>query len=152
MSVLKAFRDTSNMQFITTAANINKTIIRLIIKLSNKYTKVMEEQMMNSANQIISNVLKANSIRALNQKTFDERRDALLEAKHYTHLLNVQVGIVLDMSLSNDPNEKLKSVENLLQTVGEQLEDELKLIEGLLASDLRRFREASRKGSTSLSE
>lgn len=140
MSVLKAFRHTSGMQFIANAIALNADIIRFILKLGNKYTRVMEENLINNANNLLDCVLAANDIRAIDDVTYEARRSKFKEAKHIVDVLTVQLGIIFDLSLANDPNDKVKNVENLCQKIGEQLDTELKLLSGIMASDKEKYR------------
>ena len=145
MSVLKVNRNTSSMQFITNVRSLNADIIRFVLKLGNKYTRIMEETLVNNANNLLDCVLAANDIRAIDDVTYEARRSKFKEAKHIVDVLTVQLGIVLDLSLNNDPNDKVKNVENLCQSLGEQLDTELKLLNGIMASDKDRYRDYKAK-------
>ena len=140
MSVLKPFRNVSNMQFIATAISLYKNTILFIIKLGNKYTKVLEVTLLNTAVQLVNSVLLANSIRVVDDETYKERRNAFKDARHLTHTLGIQLGVVLDLSIEHDVNDKVKNIEKVCQRIGEGLEDELRLLEGIMASDYRKYK------------
>ena len=128
------------MQFIANAVKLYKDTILLVIKLSNKYTKVVEYNLISTATQLVNEVMLANSIRATTEETYQERRKHFKSAKHKTHLLCVELEVVLDLSIEHDTNNKVKNIENICQRLGEQMDEELKLLDGIMASDYKKYK------------
>ena len=148
MSVLKTKRNESTIEYVYTAYKIYTYTIEFISRLSTRYSRLMASDIAHTAFEVLRNCESANSIIITNQETFDKRQSYLIDAKANLSSLDVFLGICYDI-LSQNPSEAIttrggksvgateanRKLNNMSQTLGEMIDNELEFITKTIKSD-----------------
>ena len=124
MSVYKALRGDSSVQFVETARKLAVHTRKCCLKMPKRYT-----------------FYGAQELSALADTVYHEaqlRRDHLIEANATLQALIGQLGIMADL-LKQNP-EKLRWLDNSLEEWASLISEEAKLISGVKKSDKERFK------------
>ncbi len=133
MSVLKSQRSESKMQFLDTAIELHLEIIRLCKTLPNRYTHYFQVPFAEHADKIHCLVDLANDISyPRNAKEARTRRGYFHEARGLCKHLSSLLGMIFEFE---DINVK-KRVQRLLELI----DYEIRLLEGVMKSDLERYK------------
>lgn len=133
MSVYKALRGDSSVQFVETARKLAVHTRKCCLKMPKRYTFYGA-----LADTIYNEVKMANSVFPGNQHEAQLRRDHLIEANATLQALIGQLGIMSDL-LKQNP-EKLRWLDNALEEWASLIAEEAKLISGVKKSDRERFK------------
>ena len=138
MSVYKALRGDSPVQFVETARKLAVFTRKNCLKMPKRYTFYGAQELSALADAVYNEVKMANSIFPGNQADAQLRRNHLTEANAALQALVGQLGIMADL-LKQNP-EKLTWLDNALEEWAIMITDEVKLISGVKKSDKERYK------------
>lgn len=138
MSVYKALRGDSPVQFVETARKLAVFTRKNCLKMPKRYTFYGAQELSTLADAVYNEVKMANSIFPGNQADTQLRRNHLTEANAALQALVGQLGIMADL-LKQNP-EKLTWLDNALEEWAIMITDEAKLISGVKKSDKERYK------------
>lgn len=138
MSVYKALRGDSSVQFVETARKLAVHTRKCCLKMPKRYTFYGAQELSALADTVYNEVKMANSVFPGNQHEAQLRRDHLIEANATLQALIGQLGIMADL-LKQNP-EKLRWLDNSLEEWASLISEEAKLISGVKKSDKERFK------------
>lgn len=138
MSVYKALRGDSPVQFVETARKLAVFTRKNCLKMPKRYTFYGAQELSALADAVYNEVKMANSIFPGNQADAQLRRNHLTEANAALQALVGQLGIMADL-LKQNP-EKLTWLDNALEEWAIMITDEAKLISGVKKSDKERYK------------
>ena len=138
MSVYKALRGDSPVQFVETARKLAVFTRKNCLKMPKRYTFYGAQELSALADAVYNEVKMANSIFPGNQADAQLRRNHLTEANAALQALVGQLGIMADL-LKQNP-EKLTWLDNALEEWAIMITDEAKLISGAKKSDKERYK------------
>ena len=113
MSVYKALRGESGVQFVETARKLAVHTRKCCLKMPKRYTFFGAQELSLLADTVYNAVKMANSIFPGNQHEAQLRRDHLIEANATLQALIGQLGIMADL-LKQNP-EKLRWLDHALE-------------------------------------
>lgn len=148
MSVLKTQRTQSKAEYLNMAVNIYVDTIQFLSKLSSRYSRLMAEDIMHIASDIVMNCEKANTIYPSDEQRAELRKQHLLEAKGSLSALDVHLAICYEILMRNpqgcftDKNGKTISsdeakekIEKMAQAIGKMIDDENNMLKSLLSKN-----------------
>lgn len=138
MSVYKALRGDSSVQFVETARKLAVHTRKCGLKMPKRYTFFGVQELCLLADTVYNEVKMANSIFPGNQQDAQLRRNHLIEANATLQALIGQLGILADL-LKQNP-EQVKWLDNALEEWAQLISDEAKLISGVKKSDKQRYK------------
>ena len=138
MSVYKALRGDSPVQFVETARKLAVFTRKNCLKMPKRYTFYGAQELSALADAVYNEVKMANSIFPGNQADAQLRRNHLTEANAALQALVGQLGIMADL-LKQNP-EKLTWLDNALEEWAIMITDEAELISGVKKSDKERYK------------
>lgn len=139
MSVYKSKRGESSAQFVETARKLEVHTLAQCLKIPKRYTFFLSTEIMRLASEVYNNAKSANSIFPSNQHEAQMRRDKLTEANNALQCLIGKLGLLGDV-LRKNPSQ-FKGLDNALETWGNLIAEEAKLISGVKKSDKQRFKD-----------
>ena len=138
MSVYKALRGDSSVQFVETARKLAVHTRKCCLKMPKRYTFYGAQELSVLADTVYNEVKMANSVFPGNQHEAQLRRDHLIEANATLQALIGQLGIIADL-LKQNP-EKLRWLDNSVEEWASLISEEAKLISGVKKLDKERFK------------
>ncbi len=138
MSVYKALRGESTVQFVETARKLAVFTRKCGLKMPKRYTFFGVQELCLLADTVYNEVKMANSIFPGNQHEAQLRRDHFTEANATLQAFIGQLGIMADL-LKQNP-EKLRWLDSALEEWATLIEEEAKLIAGVKKSDKERYK------------
>lgn len=139
MSVYKSKRGESSAQFVETARKLEVHTLAQCLKIPKRYTFFLSTEIMRLASEVYNNVKSANSIFPSNQHEVQMRRDKLTEANNALQCLVGKLGLLGDV-LRKNPSQ-FKGLDNALETWGNLIAEEAKLISGVKKPDKQRYKD-----------
>ena len=147
MSVLKAHRGTSKAEFVNTANKIYTDTLWFLSRLSARYSRLLAQDTIHLAHDIIANAEMANTMQPVDQVKFDLRQKYLLQARASLGALDVQLAHVYDLLMLNpegafdnkDKSGAIKKLDRMAENLGCLIDDEGKLLSGVLKYDKQAF-------------
>ena len=147
MSVLKAHRGTSKAEFVNTANKIYTDTLWFLSRLSARYSRLLAQDTIHLAHDIIANAEMANTMQPVDQVRFDLRQKYLLQARASLGALDVQLAHVYDLLMLNpegafdnkDKSGAIKKLDRMAENLGCLIDDEGKLLSGVLKYDKQAF-------------
>lgn len=103
MSVLKNKRNESKAEFVNTANKIYVETLHFLTKLSNRYSRLMAQDVIKLASEVLDNSEKANSIYPSGDERKRLRAGHLLEARASLMALDVHLAHCYEVMMQN-PN------------------------------------------------
>lgn len=156
MSVLKNKRKESIIQYVYTAYKIYTYTIEFISRLSARYSRLMAADIAHTAFEILRNCESANTIVIIDEETYHKRRSHLTDAKTALSSLDVFLSLCYDIlsanpsgAMTNKSNKPITASEanhkldNMVQTLGELIDEEMELINRTIKSDKATFKRLS---------
>ena len=131
MSVYKNKRNPSDIQFLTTAKDIQVHTVRQLAKIPNKERYLLANEVASLAAQAHILLKEANSIHPKNRRLADERLNRLVDAYAKYQALISQIGVAEEFGKFTDT-----AMTKWMQLINE----ELRLIKALIASDEERYK------------
>ena len=147
MSVLKAHRSTSKAEFVNAANKIYTETLWFLSRLSARYSRLLAQDTIHLAHDIIANAEMANTMQPVDQVRFDLRQKYLLQARASLGALDVQMAHVYDLLMLNpegafdnkDKSGAIKKLDRMAENLGCLIDDEGKLLSGVLKYDKQAF-------------
>ena len=147
MSVLKAKRGISKAEFVNTANKIYTETLWFLSRLSARYSRLLATDTIHLAHEIIANVEKANTMQPVDQVRFELREKYFLSAKAALGALDVQMAHVYDLLMLNpegafdnkDKSGAIQKLDKMAEKLGCLIDDEAKLLAGVLKYDKQAF-------------
>ncbi len=148
MSVLKNKRTTSKAEFVNTANHIYTETMQFLTRLSARYARLMAENVVRLASEVVEHSEKANSIYPSDEARRALRETHLLEARASLMALDVQMAHVYELCMlnpqgcftrANGQTEKaadaVAKLDKMAQSLGEKIDEEDGLLKAVLKSD-----------------
>ena len=147
MSVLKSRRGTSKAEFINTANKIYTETLWFLSRLSARYSRLLAQDTIHLAHEIIANAEKANTVLPVDQVRFEFRQKHLLEAKAAVGALDIQLTHIYELLMLNpegafenkDKAGAVKKLDRMAENLGCLIDTEGKLLTGVLKSDKQSY-------------
>lgn len=101
MSVLKNKRSESKAEFVNIAYKIYVETMQFLTKLSNRYSRLVAQDIMSLASRVLTECESANSIFPHDQQRVDMRFVHLTEARAALMALDVQLSVCYELMMLN---------------------------------------------------
>lgn len=151
MSVLKEKRTISKAEYVNTANKIYVRTVDFLSRLSARYSRLLAADVAHLAGEVMDNTEKANSLFPSDAQRKAIRKGHLLEARAALNALDVRLTHCY-MILSLNPQgaftdahgnkvsskTAMRLLDNMAQELGELIDEEGKLISGIMDSDRQR--------------
>ena len=137
MSVIKAFRQESKIQFIDTARELVVHTLTYCKKFPKSAMFLMTKDIAELAKNIYIQVVSANVIFPNSETDIEERKKHFDQALGYIDSLDCFLGIAKDSYTSNEEGKKISDYGWIHW--GELLENEKNLIKKVLSADSKRI-------------
>lgn len=151
MSVLKNRRSESKAEFINTANEIYVETMQFLTRLSARYGRLLADDIMRLASEVLDNAEKANSIFPSDEVRKKLRETHLLEARASLMALDVHLGHCYSILILNPQGcfttasgkdvpafEATQKLERMAESLGEKIDRENTLLTNVLKSDKSR--------------
>ena len=152
MSVLKGKRNVSTTEYVKLASDIFDETLQFISRVSNRYVRLIGPDIMHLAGEVEDNCDAANRVNPKTKGQFEYRERHLLEALGATSALDVRMSKVYRIMMKNpqgcftdtkgetlEASKAVQRLDNMAQSLGEKIDQEMKLIQGVLNSDQARW-------------
>lgn len=152
MSVLKGKRNVSTAEYVKLASDIFDETLQFISRVSNRYVRLIGPDIMHLAGEVEDNCDAANRVNPKTKGQFEYRERHLLEALGATSALDVRMSKVYRIMMKNpqgcftntkgetlEASKAVQRLDNMAQSLGEKIDQEMKLIQGVLNSDQARW-------------
>lgn len=152
MSVLKEKRNVSTAEYVKLASDIFDETLQFISRVSNRYVRLIGPDIMHLAGEVEDNCDAANRVNPKTKGQFEYRERHLLEALGATSALDVRMSKVYRIMMKNpqgcftdtkgetlEASKAVQRLDNMAQSLGEKIDQEMKLIQGVLNSDQARW-------------
>ena len=147
MSVLKTRRGMSKAEFVNTANKIYTETLWFLSRLSARYSRLLAKDTIHLAHEIIANAEMANTMSPVDQVRFELRQRYLLQAKASLGALDIQMSHIYELLMLNpegafDNKDKagaIKKLDKMAESLGCLIDDEGKLLAGVLKSDKQSY-------------
>lgn len=138
MSVIKAIRGESSMQFVETARRLELHAFSVCTKAPKRYGPLLTNRIFELCSIVHEEVRAANNIYPKNRHETQMRRDHLTNANIALQNLSPKLTLLYDTILLNP--EKCPWIDHAMQEFGEYITDEAQLISKVKKSDNERFK------------
>lgn len=148
MSVLKNHRTVSKMEYVNTANAIYVETLQFLTRLSARYSRLVADDVIKLAGQVLDNCEKANSIFPSNDNRKALRERHLLEGRAALLALDVRMAHVYELIMLNPQGcftsasgktlssaEAQERLDKMAQSLGEKIDRENEMITAVLKSD-----------------
>ena len=139
MSVVKSKRGVSSMQYVETARKLKLHAFEVCTKAPKRYGPYLLYRLFDKCAGVFDEVNAANNIIPKTQHEAQMRREHLIRANGFLQNIPDDVSLLYDSILKNP--EKCPWIDHAVQTFGELIADEAKLIAGTKKSDKERYRD-----------
>ena len=151
MSVLKEKRNLSTAEYVNLASDIFDETLQFISRVSSRYNRLMGADIIHLAGEVEDNCDAANRVRPKSKAQFEYRERHLLEALGATSALDVRMSKLYRIMMKNpqgcftdtqgrtvEASKAVQRLDNMAQSLGEKIDREMSLIQGVLNSDYSR--------------
>lgn len=138
MSVIKAMRGESAMQFVETARKLELHAFSVVTKAPKRYGPYLLYKIMNLASTVHDEVRAANNIYPKNKHEAQMRRDYLTKANIALQNLSPKLVLLYDSILQNP--EKCPWIDHAMLEFGNLIKEESQLISKVKKADNERFK------------
>lgn len=152
MSVLKNKRKESKAEFVNESYQIYIHTLEFISKLSARYSRLMASDISHTAFEVMRCAECANAIFPSQAEHFKMRESYLQEARANLKALDVAMSVCYDVLMKNpagafttssgkevQSNESIRKIDNMAQSLGEAIDNNIRLITNVIKSDKERF-------------
>lgn len=152
MSVLKANRRTSSIQYTATANFIFDYTMNFMSRLSPRYGRLLTKPVMQAATDMLFGVEKANATYPNSEQAYAKRKSYLDDAVVALEVLDILLSKCYDVMMKNpqgcfvtankkpiESDRAIRRLDSMAQAVGEAIDVERKLIRGVIRSDKKRM-------------
>ena len=153
MSVLKAQRSVSKMEFVNCAGEIYDETINFLTRLSARYARLVAEPIAKLAGEVEDHAEKANSIYPSDDQRRSLRKAHLLEARASLMALDTRLSKCYRiMNLNPEgcfttskgkavgPKDAVEKLDKMAQNLGELIDRENELLKGQIKSTGQRLK------------
>lgn len=154
MSVLKANRGISSMEFVKVADTINHEVLLFLTRLSARYDRLLSAKTIALADDLADFAMMANDVgQASDQVKYDLRENYLLQAKAANAALDRRLRRVYEILMLNPQGcftrsngktvtskRAIELLDKMAEDLGNLIDREDALLDGVLASDLKRWK------------
>lgn len=138
MSVIKAMRGESAMQFVETARKLEVHAFSVVTKAPKRYGPYLLYKIMHLASTVHDEVRAANNIYPKNKHETQMRRDHLTKANIALQNLSPKLTLLYDAILLNP--EKCPWIDHAMLEFGNFIKEEAQLISKVKKADNERFK------------
>lgn len=152
MSVLKSKRHESTAEFVNVADQIFVETMGFLSRMSNRYQRLLAENTMNLASEVLDFAEKAQNIRITDEVTYKLRREYLEASRASVMALDVHMTHIWMILMTNPQgaftNTKGETISSsnakarlngMADSLGDKIDKEKNLITGLLEADKKKF-------------
>lgn len=152
MSVLKSRRKESKTEFVNVANQIFTETLGFVSRLSARYSRLLAKETVQIASNIIMNVMAANTMQPTDEVRYNERKAYLLRARGAVAALDYHLAQIYEVLMLNPegafstrqgsliPLDKaVERLDRMSQSLGEKIDEEDRLLNGVLKSDRQAF-------------
>lgn len=154
MSVLKSKRKESTAEYVNIANQIYGETLEFIVRLSNRYQRLLGPDILNLASKIVDNSEMANNIVVNDNDTnYNLRKTHLLEARSAVMALDVHMSYVWNALMQNpqgafanskgvtkSPPEAQRTLNNMADSLGLKIDEFKNKVTKIMESDLKRYK------------
>lgn len=138
MSVIKAMRGESAMQFVETARKLELHAFSVVTKAPKRHGPYLLYKIMHFASTVHDEVRAANNIYPKNKHEAQMRRDCLTKANIALQNLSPKLVLLYDSILQNP--EKCPWIDHAMLEFGNLIKEEAQLISKVKKADNERFK------------
>lgn len=156
MSVLKSRRRESAGEYVNLANNIYEHVLWFLIRLSNRYQRLLASDVMKLASEVLDYSEKANNITVgSDQLSYDLRKTFLINAKVSVMALDVHMSHIWNIIQENpqgcftntkgntvSPQRADEILNKMADKLGNEIDEFKNKVTALLRSDNERFKKA----------
>lgn len=152
MSVLKTKRKESKAEFVNVANQIFVETVNFVSRLSARYSRILTKGAIQIASNLMTNVMAANTMQPTDEVRYNERKAYLLRARGAVAALDYHLAQVYEVLMMNPEgafstskgsvvplNKAVERLDNMSQSLGEKIDEEDRLLSGVLKSDRQTF-------------
>lgn len=152
MSVLKSRRTQSKAEFVSVANTIYIETLNFLSRLSARYSRLLAADTARTAATVSNNVMAANTLQPTDETRYVERKTYLIRARGALAALDYQMAKIYEILMLNPEGafgtpsgksvagEKARErLDKMAQSLGEKIDQEERLLNGVLKSDRERF-------------
>ena len=160
MSVLKSRRSLSRAEYVNTANQIYTETLAFLSRLSARYSRLLAVDTAHLASELSAYTEKANSIMPSDELRFNQRRSYLLSARAALVALDVNLSHVYEILMQNPEGafstpkgssvprkEAADRLDRMADSLGEKLDRENVMINGVLKADKRTLSKAQKNNN-----
>lgn len=158
MSVLKANRKESKMEYVSKAYKIYIQSIEFSSHLSARYSRIMAQNISDTAFEVLKNTESANSIYLSSEERRVLREEYLLKARASLYTLDTLLSICYEILMQNpagalqtkggktiSSGEAKTKIEKKAQVLGELIDEENRLLTGVIKQDKETIKKQLKK-------
>lgn len=151
MSVPAGERMLSSTQFVYNAFDLYKSMLHVCLSMPKRYTYMIAQPLLDKSRMLCDLCVKGNSIfPVIYEQDYMMRRKYLYEAKGVAHSISTDITALLYLknNVMKGENSPLVSVrDSVLNTFLRLLDKEIDVIEKIIKSDEKRFKEGNKNGN-----
>ena len=151
LSVLKNKRIESPAQFVNTANDIYDETLAYVLRLSNRYSRLLASDIIKLATEVADECEKANTIFPEGDKNKELRQVHLIEARASLSALDIHLTRVYGILMKNpegcfttasgrtiETSEAKKRLDNMSQSLGEKIDSLNRMLNAVIKKDKER--------------
>lgn len=152
MSVLKSKRTESKAEFVNVANAIYTETLNFLSRLSARYSRILAADTARMAATVSNNAMAANTLQPTDETRYVERKTYIIRARGALAALDFQMSRVYEILMLNPegafgtPSGKsvtgekaCQRLDKMAQSLGEKIDKEERLLNGVLKSDREKF-------------
>lgn len=139
MSVLTYNRTQSTVEYLFQIFQLNMSIAEIVENKPKKYKGTYSDILIHSALEALTKANMANDIFVTTKEDFETRRSLLLEARGQVYNVALVGDLFLELCKKSPSCDKAKCTRQQ-ERIGKHCSDCLKLIDGVLKSDKKRYK------------
>ncbi len=152
MSVLKSKRGKSKAEFVNVAVKIHVETLNFLSRLSARYARILTGETAALASAVVSNAIAANTMQPTDEIRYNTRKTYLLRARGALAALDLHLSRVYEVLMLNPQgafstssgngvsgDKAVDRLDHMAQSLGEKIDEEEKLLAGVLKSDRQAF-------------
>ena len=148
MSVLKSKRGKSKAEFVNVAHQIYVETLGFLSRLSARYSRILTQTTAELAAAVVDNAVAANTLLPTDEVRYNERKAYLLRSRGALAALDYHMARVYEVLMMNPEgafstssgasvkgDKACARLDKMAQSLGEKIDEEGKLLSGVLKSD-----------------
>ena len=154
MSVIKARRHESKAEYVNLADEIFVETLGFLTRLSNRYQRLLAQDAMHLASEVLDHAEKANNMRAIDEVSFKARERHLLECRSAVMALDVHMTHIWQILILNpegcftDTKGRMKNSSQAVETLdkwadnlGEKIDRLKHMVGKVMESDKKKYKD-----------